>query len=295
MNKLFDEYLETLSTRLSILPDKQEETPLNTLRALWFSAAGVSVSAIKSEFYELPELSNDEYHQLRELIRKRLENVPLAHLTGKQSFLDMDFHAGPEALIPRKETELLALTAINILKDMDAQQVNVIDVCTGAGNVAIAIAHSIEKAMVFASDISDGAIKLAKRNAKLHKLSSKVSFYCGDLLQPFDKMGLKSKVDLLCCNPPYISSSKVSEMPCEISGYEPGEAFDGGAFGVNLICRLITDAEKYLRPKGYLAFEVGIGQGAAMLKYFNKTGSYYGTRMLNDGFGNPRVIVAQKI
>lgn len=294
MEKDFEKYLKILSKELSILPDKYEETPLNTLRALWLSAAGISVSAIKAEVHQLPELTISEKQNLDKLISKRLDNVPLAHLTGKQSFLGMEFHAGPEALIPRKETELLALTAINLLRNLDAQKINVIDVCTGAGNVAISIADAIVNSKVYAADISDSAIKLANQNAELHNLSSQVSFYCGDLLKPFDNIGLEGKVDLLSCNPPYISSSKVSAMPSEISAYEPDEAFDGGAFGINLIFRLITEAEKLLCHNGYLVFEVGVGQGPVLQKYLNKTGFYQNIIMVDDDLGNPRVLLAQK-
>lgn len=295
MTENFEKYLNILSEELSILPDKHEETPFNTLRALWLTAAGISVSAIKSESHQLPELSNSEYHNLEELIGKRLDNVPLAHLTGKQSFMGMEFHSGPEALIPRKETELLALTAVKILRDIDAQIINVVDVCTGAGNVAISIANAIVNSKVYATDISDGAIKLAKQNAELHNMYSQVSFYCGDLLKPLNNIGLEGKVDLLSCNPPYISSSKISDMPSEISVYEPGEAFDGGPFGVNLACRLISDAEKLLCHNGCLAFEVGLGQGLVIQKFLNKTGFYHNIEMINDDLGNPRVLVAQKI
>lgn len=295
MEDNFEKYLNILTEELSILSDKNEETPLNTLRALWLSAAGISVSALTSESHQLPELTISENQNLEELIRKRLDNVPLAHLTGKQSFLGMEFHTGPEALIPRKETELLALTAVKILRDIDAQKINVIDVGTGAGNVAISIADAILNSKVYATDISAGAIKLAKKNAKLHDVSSQLSFYCGDLLKPLNKIGLEGKVELICCNPPYISSSKVSHMPSEICAYEPGEAFDGGPFGVNLVCRLITDAEKLLCHNGCLTLEIGLGQGSVVQKFLNKTGFYHNTKMINDDSGNPRVLVAHKI
>jgi len=295
MTKSFEQYLKTLSEELSILPDKHEETPFNTLKALWLSVAGIPVSAIKSETLELPELTAAQHQDLDALIRKRLDNVPLAHLTGKQSFLGLEFHAGPEALIPRKETELLASTAIEILRGIDTPEIIVVDTCTGAGNVAISIADAITNSKIYAADISDDAIKLAKQNAELHDMSSRVNFYCGDLLKPLDNHGLEDKVDLLSCNPPYISSAKISEMPSEISTHEPSAAFDGGPFGVNLVFRLIADAEKLLRHKGHLVFEVGLGQGEAIQKFLNKTGFYHNIKMIYDDSDNLRVLVAQKI
>jgi release factor glutamine methyltransferase len=295
MAKNFDEYLEMLSAKLSILPDKNEETPVNTLMALWLSAAGIPVSVIKAESCQIPELTDSQRVMLDELIERRLNNVPLAHITGKQSFMGLEFHCGPEALIPRKETELLAATAIRKLQDIDKNNINVIDACTGAGNVAIAIANSIVNSYVYAADISDGAIELARKNAELHELCSRVDFYCGDLLKPLSKLGLQGKIDLLSCNPPYISSSKVPEMPHEICTHEPEAAFDGGPFGVNIIFRLITEAQELLGSQGYLVFEVGLGQGATIEKFLNKTGAYHNIQLIDDEAGNARVLVAQKI
>ena len=165
MKDIFNQYLTQLSKKLSILPDKDEETPENTLKALWLMAAGTPVSVLNAEGYELPELSAHDLVKLEELIIKRVEDVPLAHLTGRQSFMGMEMLAGPEALIPRKETEILGYTAIEILKQIPAENPYVIDVCTGAGNIALVIADSIKSSKVYAADLSEDAVKLAKKNA----------------------------------------------------------------------------------------------------------------------------------
>lgn len=295
MKDIFNKYLTQLSKNLSILPDKDEETPVNTLKALWLVAAGTPVSVLKAEGYKLPELSAHDLVKLEELIIKRVEAVPLAHLTGRQSFMGMEMLAGPEALIPRKETEILGYTAIEILKQIPAENPYIIDVCTGAGNIALVIADSIKSSKVYAADLSEDAVKLAKKNADFLGLSSRVEFYCGDLLVPFESADLYEKIHLLTCNPPYISTSKVSGMPDEISKFEPSLAFDGGAFGVNLIRRLIIDAEKFLCTDGFLAFEVGLGQGDIIKKQVEKSAIYTNIKTVNDDSGNPRVVVAQKI
>lgn len=295
MEDIFNKYLTQLSKKLSILPDKDEETPVNTLKALWLVAAGTPVSVLKAEGYKLPELSAHDLVKLEELIIKRVGDVPLAHLTGRQSFMGMEMLAGPEALIPRKETEILGYTAIELLKQISAENPYVIDVCTGAGNIALVIADSIKSSKVYAADLSDDAVKLAKKNADFLELSSRVEFHCGDLLVPFESADLYEKIHLLTCNPPYISTSKVSGMPDEISKFEPSLAFDGGAFGVNLIRRLIIDAEKFLCTDGFLAFEVGLGQGDIIKKQVEKSAIYTNIKTVNDVSGNPRVVVAQKI
>lgn len=295
MADLFNEYLTQLEKKISILPDKIEETPVNTLKALWLAAVGTPVSVLEAEGCNLPELSDHDLVKLDELIAKRVEGVPLAHLTGRQSFMDMEMLAGPEALIPRKETEILGYAAIEALQKVQSENIYVIDVCTGAGNIALAIAYSIKNSKVYAADLSEDAVRLAKKNADFLELTSQVEFYCGDLLSPFESFNLYEKIRLITCNPPYISTSKVSAMPDEISKFEPSLAFDGGAFGVNLIRRLIVDAEKFLCKDGVLAFEVGLGQGGVIKKQVEKLAMYKNIQTVNDDSGNTRVILAQKI
>ena len=295
MNDIFNKYLAQLSEEISILPDKHEETPVNTLKALWLATAGTPVSVLKAEGCELPELSTHDIAKLEELIKKRIENVPLAHLTGRQSFMGIEMLAGPEALIPRKETEILGYTAIEILKQISAEKFYVIDVCTGVGNIAFSIANSVKNSKIYAADLSEDAVKLAKKNADFLGVSSQVVLYSGDLLEPFESIDLYEKIHLLTCNPPYISTSKVSGMHDEISKFEPGMAFDGGAFGINLIRRLIVDAEKFLCTGGFLVFEVGLGQGDIIKKQVEKSAIYTNIKTVNDDSGNPRVVVAQKI
>ena len=294
-NELFNECLNKISSNISILPDKPEETPSNTLKALWLKASGISASVLKSEDIPLPELSDEQVDKLSNLIDKRLEGIPVAYLTGRQSFMELEMLAGPEALIPRKETEILGYVSVEILKSLPETEINVIDVCTGAGNIALALANSASNAKVYASDLSEEAVELARKNADFLGLSEQTEFLSGDLLEPFTNLDLYKKVSLLTCNPPYISSSKVAEMPDEISDFEPSLAFDGGAFGVNLIRRLITDAEKFLCTGGYLAFEVGLGQGAVVKKQVEKSSIYSNIKIVNDELGQPRVITAQKL
>jgi len=294
MESLYSTYLQKLSSEISILTDKSEETTDNTLKALWLAAAGTPVSVLKAEDTELTELNTQQTEMLDTLINERIKGVPLAHITGRQSFMGMEMLASGSALIPRKETEILGYTAIETLKGIQQPDLLVLDVCTGAGNIALAIASSCETCKVYAADLSPEAVELARENSKFLNKTAQLEFYCGDLLEPFKDAGLKGKINLLTCNPPYISSSKVADMPDEISEFEPGLAFDGGAFGINLLKRLITDAEVYLCHDGYLAFEVGLGQGNMIKKLVEKSALYKNIKTVNDDSGNIRVIVAQK-
>jgi release factor glutamine methyltransferase len=294
MNPLYTRALESISQALTFLPDKPEETPQSTLRALWFTAAGLPRSAEGAMAGELPALDAAAEVRLETLLARRLEGVPLAHLTERQQFVGMEMLAGPGALVPRRETELLARAAIDLVRGVVAKSgaAKVIDVCTGSGNVALAVAHHVPEARVFGADLSEEAVALAKLNASHLKLSQRAEFRAGDLLAPFDTAEFHGTIDVLSCNPPYISSAKVEQMHGEISKYEPRLAFDGGAFGVNILMRLLQDAPRFIKPGGWLCFEVGLGQGPAMVKRLEKSG-FVDLRTEKDENGAPRALAGR--
>jgi len=290
----FQDLLAQLSSGLSLLPDKPEETPESTLRALWHTAADVPVSVQKAAALPLPSLDATGVERLRTLIAQRVAGIPLGHLTGRQQFMGLELLVGKEALIPRRETELLGRGSLATLQRLAAErdEITVVDVCTGSGNLALALAFHVPKARVFAADLSGEAVALARRNAHHLGLEDRVEFREGDLLAPFDEPGFHGRVDLLVCNPPYISSKKVDTMPGEIIGHEPRLAFDGGPLGIRIVERLIREAPPFLRQGGTLAFEVGLGQGPAFLKRLAKNTAYTGIRSIEDEAGEVRVILA---
>lgn len=294
---LFTERLTRLHAALLTLPDKPEETSTSALQTLWHLAAGTPLSTEAATQRALPDLSQAQLQKLDELTAQRLSGTPLAHLSGRQHFMGLELLAGPEALIPRRETELLARTALNLLKQLALNSgdrpLKVIDVCTGSGNLALALAHAEPRAQVFAADLSEDAVGLAQRNAAHLGLQGRVQCRSGDLLEPFNEPAFHGQVDLLVCNPPYISSGKLETMPTEIVGFEPRLAFDGGPFGVRILQRLMREAPTYLRPAGWLAFEVGLGQGPAVLQWLNKSGHYDVVESTPDAEGQPRAIFAR--
>lgn len=297
MNKeqVYADLLAKIAQDLKVLEDKPEETPESTLRALWLTAAGSPVSAQGAELGEIHELSGSELDDLKVLIDRRLGGEPLAHITGRQQFMGVELICGPRALIPRKETELLGNAAISHLRKL-AQKKNsmkVIDVCTGAGNLAVSYAIHVPEASVYASDLSEDAVSLAKDNVDLHKLHDRLDFRVGDLFSCFDNAEFHGSVDLITCNPPYISSAKVGAMDDEISSYEPRLAFDGGPFGIKILQRLISESPKYLVPGGCLMFEIGLGQGDALVKRMEKLDSYKAIVPLYDENDDIRAIEAQ--
>ena len=295
-NELWQELLHRLVQKLEILPDKPEETAETTLSALWWKAFGQSLSvvAVKSQG-DLPDISCDQEKKLRNLIEQRLSGVPLAHLTGRQHFMGLELLANADALVPRKETELLAGEALALLKKMATVKDDLvyIDVCTGAGNLPVALVSQVSNVHAFAADLSAAAVRLAQENVDFFKLEKRVKVQEGDLLAPFNSEEFYGKVDLLTCNPPYISSGKVANMHSEISDHEPDLAFDGGPFGIAILRKLIAEAPRFLKPGGWLAFEVGLGQGEKMIQRMKKKYDYTVVRPIPDKNNDIRVILAR--
>jgi release factor glutamine methyltransferase len=292
---LFQELLADTAGKLNVLHDKPEETADSTLRALWLVAADMPMSAEQAAGAALPTLDAAAVARLRALLAERLAGTPLAHLTGRQRFMGMELMASKAALVPRKETELLGHVALAVLRQLASAQetLRVIDVCTGAGNLALALATHEPKARVYASDLSTEAVELARRNGTLLGLGSRVEFRQGDFLNPFADGHFDRNVDLLVCNPPYISSGKVGTLPTEIIGHEPSLAFDGGPFGVKILQRLLSEAPQYLRPGGWLAFEVGLGQGPALMDRMRRNSAYADLAAVVDAAGAVRAVVAR--
>ncbi len=296
--ELWETYSKRLKADLNFLPDKPEETIESTLRSLWLAATGRPASAQKALTLPLPELTTGQRKALDELVGQRIAGVPLAHLTKRQQFMGVELLSGPEALVPRKETELLGFAALERLQEMGSQEKRtlwVMDVCTGAGNLAVALRVLYPNIQVFAADLSPQAVRLATENVKFNQLESSVDVRISDVLDAFDSGSLYNKIDLLICNPPYISSAKVPEMPDEISGYEPGLAFDGGPFGIKILSKLTRDAPKYLRIGGWLGFEVGLGQGPAMKKRLTGHKQFDDIQTVLDNAGQIRALFAKRI
>ena len=281
---------------MQFLPDKPEETPDTTLRALWHLVAGNAMSVEAAARATLPTLDAAAEERLRELVARRVAGEPLAHITGRQRFMDLELLTGPGALIPRAETELLGRAAVELMcaRPASAPPAVIVDVCTGSGNLALALAHHVGGARVFASDVSEEALALARRNATHLGLNDRVEFRPGDLLAPFEEPAFHAQVDLLVCNPPYISSKRVDVMPDEIHRFEPRIAFDGGPLGVTVVQRLIRDAPRFLRDGGWLAFEVGAGQGPGVAKRIAAGGAFRQQRQLADHSGEVRVLLAAR-
>lgn len=277
------------------LEDKPEETLEGTVRALWLAAAGQPRPVRDVAEVVLPPLDEPGWARLRALIARRREGEPLAYLTGRQRFVGVELLAAPGALIPRVETELLANTAVGKLRGMPTTDGvrRALDLCTGSGNVALAVAYHVADALVDGCDLSEEAVALAQRNAEFTRLADRVHFAAGDLFAPVDDAAHASAYALVTCNPPYITSGKVGAMHPEIAAHEPRLAFDGGRFGLDVLLRTIKDAPRFMVPGAWLCIEVGRGQGDFVLDRLRRAGAYVEVEGVADGAGATRVVAAR--
>jgi len=212
----------------------------------------------------------------------------LAFIVGFQSFMGLELICGSTALIPRKETELLAQLNNKALDEVESTDPLLVDLCTGLGNLAVAAAYHHNTSTVFACDLSADAIELAKKNTIHLKVNDRVTCLEGDLFTPVEH--LQGTVDIISCNPPYVSSKQVPNMGSEISEFEPSLAFDGGAFGLDILMKVIENASLYLKPSGFLNIEVGLGQGAFVIRQLKKQTVFRDFECLNDNEDNIRAI-----
>lgn len=289
----FASLLQRLQDKLQLLPDKPDESPEATLRCLWALAEKQPLAISQLGTFTPSALDDAGMVRLHDLIEQRLSGTPLAHLSGRQDFMGKILLASQAALVPRRETEQLGYSALRRLQSLAVNRPLVIDVCTGAGNVALGIASHLPQARVMGADLSPDAVGLARENAAFLSRED-VEFRCGDLLEPFNEQALHGAVDMITCNPPYISTARVDGMPPEISRHEPRLAFDGGPFGVKIIRKLIATAPQLLKPGGWLLMEVGLGQGAGVAKSLTADRQYDEIHTHNDAAGQVRVIEARR-
>lgn len=293
---LYDEQRQVLSAGWSPMEDRPEETLDATLRALWFAAAGDPRSATSANDGTLPPLSDAHVARFRELVQRREVGEPLAYITGRQHFLGVDLIASPQALIARRETELLADSALARVREACDRHGSayVLDVCCGSGNVAIALAHHEPRCTVSGSDLSSDAVELARANAAFAGVAERVQFLDGDLFAPFADDRHQESVDVVACNPPYIPSARVALLAPEIRDHEPGIAFDGGALGISVIQKVFSQAPTYLRPGGWLCVEVGAGQAEPLSKRMQRHSEYDRVDVRQDVRGVGRVLLARR-
>ena len=220
---------------------------------------------------------------LRGLVKRRGAGEPLQYVTGEAEFCGLKLAVDRRVLIPRPETELLVeIVAVR-------QPASVVDVGTGSGCIALALAHRLPNAVVTATDISPDALAVAQANAARFNYNNFTRFLQGDLLSALPD---SFTADAIVSNPPYIASGELAQLPREVKDFEPVQALVAGADGLDVIRRLVLAAKRSLSPTGFVALEIGAGQCPAVAELFGSAG-YTVAQVEKDLQGIERVIVAQ--
>jgi release factor glutamine methyltransferase len=240
-------------------------------------------------------LTHQEWNLLEEAIEKRKNHLPLDYITGKREFYSLGFRVTPDTFIPRPETEFIIDAVLEKLPITNYQlPITIVDLGTGCGNIAITLAKYISHSKMYATDISKKALEIAEENARRHRVEDRIAFLEGDLFSPLKDYHMEGKIDFLVSNPPYIIRSEIRSLMPEVANYEPRIALDGGEDGLSFYRRIIKGAAQYLKSKGYLIMELGIGQAPQVKEMIEKTLEFESIGIIKDYSQIERVIIARK-
>jgi len=240
--------------------------------------------------YDRP-MTVEELAAFRTLVKRRLAGEPNQYITGMQEFWSLPFRVNPDVLIPRPETEVLLETVLEFLGSPDPE-VRVLDLGTGSGAIAVALARELGAVSIVATDSSLAALRLAQENARLNQIDSKIHFVCADMFSAFSTVSPKFSV--VATNPPYVSHAEFSNLSPEIREFEPRYALDGGPDGLAAIRHIIKEAPTVLSQAGALIIEIGAKQAESVSALVEDSQHYQSYRIIKDYSGLDRVLLAVK-
>lgn len=246
----------------------------------------------RTEFIKYPEkqISQDRMTAFHTLIARRLAFEPVAYITGRKAFWSFTLEVNPDVLIPRPDTEIIVEESVAVCRDGNVDSPRILDVGTGSGAIALALAREIPDARITATDISPAALAVAQRNARVLGLEHSVRFLLSDL---FEKV--TGAFDLIVSNPPYIGADEYETLESGVKDFEPRAALWAGQTGVEFYEKLIYQAHSRLLEKGWLLLEIGAKQGDKVSALMAANAGFYeGIALRADYAGLPRVIKGRR-
>jgi release factor glutamine methyltransferase len=258
-----------------------------------------SLGCDRAYLYAHPEreLTAEESRRYENALAERVRGVPTQYITGHQEFWGMDFIVSPAVLIPRPETEHVIETVLAYVgraplrlrsgQASPANPLRIVDVGTGSGCIAVALAKELPNAEIHATDISNAALEVARANAARHEFENRIRFHHADLLEGFEP----ANFEFVVSNPPYVGESEEDQVQLEVRKFEPRNAVFAGPTGLEVIARLIPQARAALKPAGCLTMEIS---GTIAQRVKNLLSDWKEVQVTNDLQGIPRVASARK-
>jgi len=234
------------------------------------------------------EVAEKDQKSAEELIERRLRGEPIQYITGECEFYGLPFHVNRDVLIPRPETEHLVEEVLELASRFASARI--VDVGTGSGAIAVALAHHLRSAHITAIDCSAAALEVARGNARRNGVGAKVRFAAGDLLAPV----AHDQFEIVVSNPPYVPESDRASLAVEVREFEPAVALFAGGDGLSVSRRLIAQAREVLVPGGWIALEIGQGQAEAVRALLADAG-YGEIAFIPDLQGILRVAAARRV
>lgn len=228
------------------------------------------------------DCSDEQYRRYREYINRRIMGEPFAYIVGHKEFMKLDFKVNKNVLIPREDTEILVQEIIRIASEK--KKIKILDMCTGSGCIAISLAKLIENSDLWAVDISEEALVVARENAKNNHVN--VNFVKSDLFK-----NIVGKFDIIVANPPYIKNSVIESLQKEVKN-EPILALAGGESGLEFYEKITQEAMNFLNKEGILAFEIGFDQGEDVSRLM-KENRFQNIEIKKDISGNERIVMGR--
>lgn len=239
------------------------------------------------------QLADAELTRMRELVKRAGEEEPIAYLTGVAHFFSLEFFVTRDTLIPRPDTETLVEQVLSLFKhNVGFSTPRVLDLCSGSGCIACAIAAQHKATEVIAIDLSPGAVEIAKKNVEHLKLAERITVLQGDLFAPLTGYADPRPFDVIVANPPYIASAQMLTLPRNVRDYEPHLALEGGPDGLDVHRRILGSAADRLLPHGRIFLEIAFDQEESSLKMIEDYPAFESPRVLRDHAGQPRVLTA---
>lgn len=235
---------------------------------------------------DLNQISKEDEERYFLGISKLRAGVPLEHITHQREFMKLNFYINENVLIPRQDTEILVEEVINIAKRI--KNPKILDLCTGSGAIAVSLAKYLTESEITATDISNKALEVAKKNAKINEVENRITFISSDLFTNIPE----EKYDIIVSNPPYIKRNVIETLDEQVRK-EPYMALDGGLDGLDFYRRIIKNSYEYLKYHGFLCLEIGFDQKIDVIELIENEEKFENTYSKKDLFDNDRIIVTQ--